>query len=131
MLAGKGTARVENSARLSDLLRRPEVHYDDLRDFDPGRPELPKSVTEEVEIQVKYAGYLARQAKQVEEFKREEARVLPENIDYERIGGLRLEARQKLSEIRPVSIGQASRISGVSPSDIAVLLIFLEQNRTN
>lgn len=131
MLAGKGTARVENSARLSDLLRRPEVHYDDLRDFDPGRPELPKSVTDEVEIQVKYAGYLARQAKQVEEFKREEARVLPENIDYERIGGLRLEARQKLSEIRPVSIGQASRISGVSPSDIAVLLIFLEQNRTN
>ena len=81
-----------------------------------------------MEIQIKYAGYLARQQKQVEEFRKEEARLLPETMDYEAITGLRLEARQKLSQIRPLSIGQASRISGVSPADIAVLLIWLEQN---
>ena len=90
---------------------------------------LPAAVTEEVEIQVKYAGYLQRQLKQVEEFKREENRLLPENMDYEQVTGLRLEARQKLSEIRPMSIGQAGRISGVSPADIAVLLIYLEQRQ--
>ena len=81
-----------------------------------------------MEIQIKYAGYLLRQNKQVEDFKKEESRLLPENMDYEAIAGLRLEARQKLSEIRPMSIGQAGRISGVSPADIAVLLIWLEQN---
>ena len=101
--------------------------YADLAPFDPDRPELPRSVTEEAEIQIKYAGYLERQKKQVEEFKREESRLLPPDIDYEAIVGLRLEARQKLSEIRPMSIGQAGRISGVSPADIAVLLIYLEQ----
>ena len=129
MLTAKDTAPVENSARLADLLRRPQVSYADIAPFDAGRPKLPAAVTEEVEIQVKYAGYLARQEKQVEEFKKEESRLLPADIDYNAIGGLRLEARQKLSEIRPVSIGQASRISGVSPADIAVLLIFLEQNK--
>ena len=84
-------------------------------------------MTEEVEIQVKYAGYLARQEKQVEEFKKEESRLLPADIDYHKIAGLRLEAKEKLNEIRPMSIGQAGRISGVSPADIAVLLIWLEQ----
>ena len=128
MLTQRGTATVENSARLADLVRRPQVSYGDIAPFDPNRPELPPAVTEEVEIQIKYAGYLARQEKQVEEFKKEEARLLPESIDYQAIGGLRLEARQKLSQIRPMSIGQASRISGVSPADIAVLLIWLEQN---
>ena len=128
MLATRGSAPVENSARLADLLRRPQVTYADIAPFDPERPELPAAVTEAVEIQVKYAGYLARQQKQVEEFKKEEARLLPADMDYEAIAGLRLEARQKLSEIRPVSIGQAGRISGVSPADIAVLLIYLEQN---
>jgi len=126
MLALRDSAPVENSARLADLLRRPQVTYEDLTAFDEGRPELPLSVTQEVEIQIKYAGYLARQQKQVEEFQKEETRLLPENIDYNAISGLRLEARQKLQEIRPVSIGQASRISGVSPADIAVLLIYLE-----
>ena len=87
------------------------------------------AVTEEVEIQVKYAGYLQRQLKQVEEFKREENRLLPADLEYDKVTGLRLEARQKLSEIRPVSIGQAGRISGVSPADIAVLLIYLEQRQ--
>ena len=125
MLASRGTAPVENSARLADLLRRPQVRYEDLAPFDKDRPELPLSVTEEVEIQLKYAGYLARQEKQVAEFRKEEARLLPEDIDYNAISGLRLEARQKLSEIRPVSLGQAGRISGVSPADIAVLMIYL------
>ena len=129
MLAARDTAPVENSARLADLLRRPQVRYADIAPFDAARPELPQAVTEEVEIQVKYAGYLARQEKQVDEFKKEESRLLPADMDYETIGGLRLEARQKLSEIRPVSIGQAGRISGVSPADIAVLLIWLEQNK--
>ena len=127
MLAAKDTAPVANSARLADLLRRPQVSYADIAPFDTQRPELSTAVTEEVEIQIKYAGYLARQEKQVAEFKKEEFRLLPEDIDYNAIAGLRLEARQKLTEIRPVSIGQAGRISGVSPADIAVLLIYMEQ----
>ena len=127
MLEAKGSAPVNNSVRLADLLRRPEICYEDIAPFDPNRPALSKAVTEEVEIQIKYAGYLLRQEKQVEEFKKEEARLLPEDLDYASIGGLRLEARQKLQEIRPRSIGQAGRISGVSPADIAVLLIYLEQ----
>ena len=127
MLEEKGSAPVANSARLADLLRRPQVSYADIAPFDPERPPLPEAVTEEVEIQIKYAGYLARQEKQVAEFRREEARAIPEDIDYRAITGLRLEAQEKLSAIRPVSIGQAGRISGVSPADIAVLLIYLEQ----
>ena len=127
MLESRGSAPVANSARLADLLRRPQVTYADIAPFDPDRPELPAAVTEEVEIQIKYAGYLARQEKQVAEFKKEESRLLPADIDYSSIGGLRLEAREKLEAIRPMSIGQAGRISGVSPADIAVLLIWLEQ----
>ncbi len=127
MLERKGTATVANSARLADLLRRPQVSYADIAPFDPERPELSHAVTDEVEIQIKYAGYLTRQEKQVEEFKKEEARLLPDDLDYAAIPGLRLEAREKLAAIRPVSIGQAGRISGVSPADIAVLLIYLEQ----
>ena len=127
MLERKGTAPVANSARLADLLRRPQVSYADIAPFDPERPELSPAVTDEVEIQIKYAGYLTRQEKQVEEFKKEEARLLPDDLDYAAIPGLRLEAREKLADIRPVSIGQAGRISGVSPADIAVLLIYLEQ----
>ena len=127
MLEEKATAPVSNSARLADLLRRPQVTYADLAPFDPERPALSPAVTEEVEIQIKYAGYLARQEKQVSEFKKEEARRLPPDLDYRAIGGLRLEAQEKLAAIQPVSIGQAGRISGVSPADIAVLLIYLEQ----
>ena len=128
MLAARDSAPVTNSARLADLLRRPQVSYADIAPFDPDRPDLPEAVTTEVEIQIKYAGYLARQQKQVEEFRKEEARLLPPDMDYNAIHGLRLEARQKLSQIRPMSVGQAGRISGVSPADIAVLLIYLEQN---
>ena len=128
MLESRGSAPVSGSARLADLLRRPELGYEDLAPFDVERPALPGSVGEEVQIQVKYAGYLTRQERQVAEFRREEGRLLPENLDYNAIGGLRLEARQKLSEIRPLSLGQAGRISGVSPADLAVLMIWLEQN---
>ena len=129
MLEARESTPVANSARLADLLRRPQVTYEDIAPFDPNRPELPLAVTEEVEIQLKYAGYLARQEKQVEVFRKEEATLLPESVDYMSISGLRVEAREKLQAIRPVSIGQAGRISGVSPADIAVLLIWLEQNK--
>ena len=127
MLESKSSAPVAGSARLADLLRRPEVSYNDIIPFDAANPGLPQAVTEEVEIQIKYAGYLLRQERQVAEFKKEEARLLPPDLDYDSIRGLRLEARQKLSQIRPLSIGQAGRISGVSPADIAVLLIYLGQ----
>ena len=129
MLAARDSAPVVNSARLADLLRRPQVTYEDIAPFDPDRPPLPEAVTQEVQIQIKYAGYLARQEKQVADFKKEEARLLPPDMDYNAIPGLRLEARQKLTQIQPVSIGQAGRISGVSPADIAVLLIWLEQRK--
>ena len=127
MLAARESAPVTNSARLADLLRRPQVTYEDIAPFDRDRPALPPSVTEEVEIQIKYAGYLSRQLKQVEDFKKEEARLLPADMDYHAIAGLRLEAQEKLAAIRPLSLGQAGRISGVSPADIAVLMIWLEQ----
>ena len=127
VLTAAGTAPVRGSARLADLVRRPQVGYDDLAAFDPERPALPKEQREAVEIEMKYAGYIARQEKQVEDFRKEESRLLPDDIDYLSISGLRVEARQKLAEIRPLSVGQAGRISGVSPSDIAVLLIWLAQ----
>ena len=127
MLREKDTAIVENSVRLADLIRRPQITYEDIAPFDRERPQLPTAVTEEVQIQIKYAGYLQRQEKQVAEFKKEESRLLPPDINYASIAGLRLEAREKLESIAPVSLGQASRISGVSPADIAVLMIYLEQ----
>ena len=129
MLANRGSAPVANSARLADLLRRPQVTYTDIAPFDEHRPKLPEAVTQAVEIQVKYAGYLARQEKQVEVFRKEESTLLPADTDYYAIAGLRAEAQEKLQAIRPLSIGQAGRISGVSPADIAVLLIYLEQRR--
>ena len=128
MLTAHDTAPVKGSARLSDLLRRPQIGYEDLAPFDPERPALSHAVREAVEIQMKYAGYIERQQRQVAELAREESRLLPKQIDYLSITGLRVEARQKLDEIRPLSIGQAGRISGVSPSDIAVLLIWLSQH---
>ena len=125
-LTGLGTAPVKGSARLGDLLRRPQVSYDSLAPFDENRPSLSPEIREEVEIQVKYAGYIQRQLRQVEQFRKEEDRALPQDIDYQQITGLRLEARQKLSAIRPLNLGQASRVSGVSPADLAVLMIYLE-----
>ena len=125
-LATQGTAPVKGSARMGDLVRRPQLSYAALAPFDPQRPLLSPEIQEEVEIQVKYAGYIKRQLKQVEQFQKEESHLLPEDTDYNAISGLRLEARQKLSKIRPLNIGQASRISGVSPADIAVLMVYLE-----
>ena len=129
LLEQYGSAPVKVSARLSDLIARPELGYDAIAPLDPGRPELPPEVREQVEIQIKYAGYLARQERQVEQFRREERRMIPPDTDYSAIAGLRLEAREKLAAIRPVSVGQASRISGVSPSDVAVLLIYLQTRK--
>lgn len=129
LLLAHGTTPVSGSARMADLVRRPQIGYDLLAPFDPTRPALSKAVREQVEIQLKYAGYIARQEKQVAEFQKAEGRRLPPDADYTVIQGLRLEARQKLQEMRPLSIGQASRISGVSPADVAVLLIWLEQQK--
>lgn len=110
---------------LADLLRRPEVHYADLAPSDPGRPALPRAVAEQAELSVKYEGYIRRQLRQVEEFRRMEDRPLPEDLDYTKLPGLSAEARQKLGKIRPSSFGQASRISGVSPADMAALMVSL------
>ena len=112
--------------KLADLIRRAELGYENLKEIDEKRPELPEQVKQEVGIQIKYEGYIKLQEQQVEKFKKLEKRILPESIQYEQIKGLRLEARQKLNQIRPNSVGQASRISGVSPADISVLLIYLE-----
>ena len=126
LLAEKGTAAVDSGCRLIDLLRRPQLTYDDLTPFDPGRPELPQAVREQVEISVKYEGYIQRQLRQTAEFEKLERRVLPEDMDYSAIQGLRLEAREKLNDVRPLNLGQAGRISGVSPADVAALMIWLQ-----
>ena len=128
-LAAVGESPVENGAALADLLRRPRVSYEALAPFDPDRPALPKAVRESAEIRIKYDGYIRRQQRQVEEFARLEERKLPPDLDYETVAGLRLEARQKLNRIRPENFGQAGRISGVSPADIAALMVFLENRR--
>lgn len=117
-------------AKLAELLRRTELKYEDLKQIDKKREELPKDVKEEVEIEIKYKGYIKLQQQQVEKFKKLERKLLPQEINYEEIKGLRLEARQKLNKIKPNSVGQASRISGVSPADISVLLIYLEQQKS-
>ena len=124
-----GSAPAENGATLAGLLRRPRVSYDALAPFDPERPALPRAVRESVEIRIKYDGYIRRQNRQVEEFARLESRKLPADLDYETVTGLRLESRQKLNRIRPENFGQASRISGVSPADIAALMVFLENRK--
>ena len=126
MLMERGESPARDGARLADLLRRPRVGYADLAPFDPDRPDLGSEVTEQVEIALKYEGYIARQQRQVEEMRKLETRPLPPDLDYMEISVLRLEARQKLQQIRPLSLGQASRISGVSPADVAALMIWLE-----
>ena len=125
LLAERGSAPVTDGARLIDLLRRPQMTYRELMTFDPGAPELPEDVAEQVEISVKYEGYIRRQEKQVEELRQLEKHRLPPDMEYSHIQGLRLEAREKLAAVRPLDLGQASRISGVSPADIAALMIWL------
>ena len=126
-LTRKGEVPAADGARLADLLRRPSVTYADLAPFDPNRPDLPPEVVQAVEIDTKYQGYIDRQLRQVAELQRLEERTLPADADYLSIAGLRIEARQKLDKIRPLNLGQAGRISGVSPADLAVLMVWLKQ----
>ncbi|MBQ6678899.1 MAG: tRNA uridine-5-carboxymethylaminomethyl(34) synthesis enzyme MnmG [Lachnospiraceae bacterium] len=127
MLSENGTAELKGGASLADLIRRPELSYELLAPVDPGRPEISERAAEQVNIAVKYAGYIERQQRQVESFRKMENRRIPEDIDYSKVPSLRIEARQKLEMIRPTSLGQASRIAGVSPADIQVLLVWLKK----
>ena len=127
LLESRGTAPAVTGVSLAELIRRPQLSYADLAPFDCERPALPRAVAESVEINLKYEGYIKRQKKQVEEFSRMESRTLPRELDYDAIVGLRLEAREKLKAIRPENFGQAGRISGVSPADLAVLMVYLEK----
>ncbi len=126
ILEAKGTAPLKKGCKLIELLRRPQITYDDLKTIDTTRPQLPKRVFEQVEISVKYEGYIARQERQIKEMRRIEAKKIPENLDYSKLKGLRLEAIEKLSKIRPQNLGQAGRISGVNPADVAALNIILD-----
>ncbi len=128
-LAQMNSTPLNNGTSLADLIRRPELNYDMIADFDPDRQPLPREVIEQVNINIKYEGYISRELKQVEHFKKLENKLIPANINYDDISGLRIEARQKLKDYSPRSIGQASRISGVSPADITVLLVYMEQHR--
>ena len=127
MLAARGEPPCPHGARLADLLRRPRVTYTDLSPFDPDRPKISTEVAQQVEISVKYQGYIERQKRQVAEMAKLESRAIPPNTDYNAIQGLRLEARQKLSDIQPLNLGQAGRISGESPADLAALMIWLDR----
>ena len=120
---------LKKGMKLAELVRRPELNYQILADIDPTRPELPADVQEQVDINIKYEGYIDRQIKQIADFKKLEDKKIPEQIDYDDVSSLRLEAQQKLKALRPINIGQASRISGVSPADISVLLVYLEQGK--
>ena len=121
-----GSTPLKTSATLADLIRRPELDYRMLKQIDKNRTDIPEDVQEEVSINIKYEGYIRRQKKQVEQFKKLETRKIPSSLDYDQVPSLRTEARQKLKKIHPISVGQASRISGVSPADISVLLVYLE-----
>ena len=127
LLESFGSTPLKSGTTLAELIRRPELSYEAVASIDENRPELSWDVKEQVDINVKYDGYIKRQLRQVEQFKKLEAKKIPTDIDYEKVGSLRIEARQKLEMYRPVSIGQASRISGVSPADISVLLVYMEQ----
>ena len=127
LLEKNNSIPLNTGTTLADLIRRPELDYDKLKDIDADRPDLPEEVTEQVNILIKYEGYITRQVKQVDKFKRLEKKKLPQHFDYNEISGLRIEAQQKLNEFQPLSIGQASRISGVTPANVSVLLVYLEQ----
>ena len=131
LLESRGTAPLTTGTRLADLIKRPQLDYYCLAPFDKERPPLPEDVCEKVEIAVKYEGYISRQQAAVDEMLRLENKPIPQDFDYSTIKGLRLEAVEKLCKIRPETVGQASRISGVSPADISVLLIYLERNGIN
>ncbi len=129
ILVSRGTSTVSTGIRLIDLLKRPEISYNDLKDVDQTREEIGKEILEQVEIEIKYEGYIKKQLSQIEHMRKLENKKLPNSIDYKNIAGLRLEARERLDAVKPINIGQASRIYGVSPADISVLLIWLSQNK--
>ena len=129
MLVSRETTPVTTGTRLIDLLKRPQIGYDCLSPFDSTRPDLEPNLFEQVEIEIKYEGYIQKQLKQVEQMKKLEKKQLPADFDYKQLGGLRLEAQEKLNKIKPLNIGQASRISGVSPADVSVLLIWLASQK--
>lgn len=129
ILVSRETSEITTGVRLIDLLKRPQLGYEELKTVDTERPELDPNIFEQVEIEIKYEGYIQKQLKQVEQMRKLEAKLLPKDFDYCEIKGLRLEAQEKLNKIKPLNIGQASRISGVSPADISVLLIWLAQNK--
>ena len=129
LLVSRETSPLNTGCRLSELLCRPQIGYDDLAPFDKNRPNLPRDIVDKVEVEIKYEGYIKRQMLQVDDLKRLENKIIPKDIDYDDIKGLRLEAAEKLKKILPHSIGQASRISGVSPADIQVMLIYLDKNK--
>ena len=129
LLVSRGTTPVSTGIKICELLKRPQISYSDLADVDPHRPELSRAVQESVEIQLKYEGYIKRQLADIEEMRRVEGKVLPEDIDYGKIKGLRLEAAEKLEKVRPENLGQAGRVSGVSPADISVLMIWLASQK--
>lgn len=129
ILEEKGTSAMTTGQRATELIRRPQLGYEDLKAFDKNRPQLSREICEQVEIEIKYEGYIKKQLAQVEEMRKMESKLLNPSLDYDTISGLRLEAKEKLNKVKPLNIGQASRISGVSPADISVLLIWLEQNR--
>ncbi|MCM1544616.1 MAG: tRNA uridine-5-carboxymethylaminomethyl(34) synthesis enzyme MnmG, partial [Ruminococcus sp.] len=130
LLVSRETSELKTGCRLSELIKRPQLNYDLLTPFDKNRPELPYEVFEQVEIEIKYEGYIKRQLAQAAEMRRLECRKLDEAMDYTQIIGLRMEAQEKLNKVKPKNLGQASRISGVSPADISVLLIHLKKNGT-
>ena len=129
LLRSLGSTELGSGASLAELIRRPELDYDLIAPIDPARPDLSDSVREQININLKYEGYIKRQIRQVAAFRKKEKKKIPDTIDYDKIGSLRLEARQKLKKFRPRSIGQASRIQGVSPADVSVLLIYIESQK--
>lgn len=128
-LTEKGTSPLSTGCKMADLIRRPQINYNDIAQYDPDRPELSDEVCEQVELQIKYEGYISKQLEQIEQMRKLEEKILPENMDYSLIYGLRLEAIEKLNKIQPHSIGQASRISGVSPADVSMLVVWLQKKK--
>ena len=129
MLESKGTAPIATGVKFADLIRRPQISYDDLAPFDTDRTEHSYEVKEQVNLKIEYDGYISRQLLEVEHVRKLEEKKLPQPFDYKNITGLSLEAMEKLNRIQPANIGQASRISGVSPADVSVLIIWLSQNK--
>ena len=131
LLVSRGTSPITTGVRLCDLIRRPQMFYADFAPFDEGRENLPYEIKEQVELKIKYDGYIAKQNEQIEQMRKLEKKELPEDLDYSKIRGLRLEAIEKLNRVKPLSVAQAGRISGVSPADISVLLVWLGGKNRN